>query len=106
MPYLYILRCVDESYYTGSTWVLETRVWQHQNGFGGKYTAQRRPVELVYCEYCDRIVDAYAREQPVKGWSRRKKEALMAGDTNLLHEWARCQNASRREETPDPGLVI
>jgi putative endonuclease len=79
--WLYILRCADGSYYTGTTRAdLEQRVAEHQAGTFPGYTATRRPVELLYSEFFDGIVDAIAAERQVKGWSRVKKEALMAGD--------------------------
>jgi putative endonuclease len=94
MPYMYILECADGSYYTGSTKDLERRMWEHQNGLGANHTAKRLPVKLVYCEECDRIDDAFYREKQVQGWSRKKKEALMVSDTNLLHMLAECKNES------------
>lgn len=94
MPYMYILECSDGSYYTGSTWDLERRLWEHQNGLGAKHTAKRLPVKLVYCEECERVEDAYIREKQIQGWSRKKKQALMAGDTNRLHQLAECRNQS------------
>ncbi len=92
MPYMYILECVDGSYYTGSTKDLERRLWEHQNGLGANHTAKRLPVKLVYCEECDRIDDAFYREKQVQGWSRKKKEALMASDYNQIHLLAVCKN--------------
>ncbi|HHD81681.1 MAG TPA: GIY-YIG nuclease family protein [Campylobacterales bacterium] len=53
--YTYILKCSDNSYYTGSTKDLEKRLWQHQNGEGANHTKKRLPVELVYAEAYDRI---------------------------------------------------
>ena len=94
MPYMYILECADGSYYTGSTWDLERRLWEHQNGLGAKHTAKRLPVTLLYCEECERIEDAYIREKQIQGWSRKKKQALMAGDMNQIHHLAECQNES------------
>ncbi|MFM2006097.1 MAG: hypothetical protein RLZZ09_1752 [Pseudomonadota bacterium] len=94
MPFVYILECADGSYYTGSTWDLERRLWEHNNGLGAKHTAKRLPVKLVFCEACDRIEDAYMREKQIQGWSRKKKEALMAGDWERVHGFAECQNAS------------
>jgi putative endonuclease len=91
---MYILQCADGSYYTGSTWNLERRFWEHQNGLGANHTAKRLPVKLVYCEQCDRIEDAYIREKQIQGWSRKKKEALFAGDTSALHQLAKCRNES------------
>jgi len=94
MPYVYILECADGSYYTGSTWNLERRLWEHRNGLGAKHTAKRLPVKLVFCEECERVEDAYIREKQIQGWSRKKKEALMAGDWRRVHGLAECQNAS------------
>ncbi len=94
MAHMYILECADGSYYTGSTINLERRLWQHQNGLGAKHTAKRLPVTLVYCEWFDRVSDAFYREKQVQRWTRRKKEALIAGDSNGLHELAVCQNES------------
>jgi putative endonuclease len=85
--WLYILRCADNSYYVGSTRAdLETRVAQHQAGLFGGYTSTRRPVQLVFSEYFDRIADAIAAERKVKGWSRAKKEALMANNFDRLRQ--------------------
>ena len=75
MPYMYILECADGSYYTGSTWDVEKRVWEHQQRLGANYTKQRLPVKLVYSEEYERIDDAFNREKQVQGWSRRKKKA-------------------------------
>lgn len=94
MPYMYMLECADGSYYTGSTWSLEKRVEQHQRGIGANHTAKRLPVKLVYYEEFARIADAYEREKQVQGWSRKKKQALIAGNTNQLHRLAECQNES------------
>lgn len=82
---VYILRCSDGSYYTGLTKQgIEARVWEHNAGIYDGYTAKRRPVELVFHEVYDRIIDAIARERRIKGWSRRKKEALVALDYEAL----------------------
>ncbi|HXR45131.1 MAG TPA: GIY-YIG nuclease family protein [Pseudolysinimonas sp.] len=75
---MYILRCGDGSYYVGSTRNIEHRLWQHSTGAGSAYTSKRMPVELVFLQEFDRIDEAYAREKQVQGWSRRKREALIA----------------------------
>jgi putative endonuclease len=78
---VYMLRCADGSYYVGSTrQEVEARVWEHNNLPIEGYTTRRRPVTLVFTETYDRITDAIARERQIKGWSRRKKEALIALD--------------------------
>jgi len=81
---MYILKCVDGSYYTGSTWHLEQRIEEHNSGIGANYTSKRLPVELVYYEFYERVSDAFYREKQVQGWSRRKKEALIDGKPDLL----------------------
>jgi putative endonuclease len=87
--FMYILKCVDDSYYTGSTNNLIRRIKQHQDGEGANYTIDRLPVELVYVEIYDRIDDAFFREKQVQGWTRRKKEALIRSDTNALKEFSK-----------------
>ncbi len=94
MSHMYILECIDGSYYTGSTIDLERRLWEHQNALGANYTVKRLPVKLVYCEFFEHVADAFRREKQVQGWARRKKEALMTGENNLLHQFAQCQNNS------------
>jgi putative endonuclease len=70
--WVYILRCSDGSFYTGTARAgLDKRVSEHNSGHYG-YTASRRPVTLVFSQWSDRIVDAIAAERQIKGWSRRK----------------------------------
>lgn len=83
--YVYIVRCRDGSFYTGSTrGSLEDRINQHNAGSYGGYTATRRPVALFYSEYFDRVTDAVSAERQIKGWSRAKKEALASGNFEAL----------------------
>ena len=98
--YMYILRCADGSYYTGSTTDLQRRVHQHQNGEGANYTKKRLPVELVYYEEYDRIDEAFYREKQVQGWSRKKKEALIEGKFEELHQHAKCKNETHYNNVP------
>ncbi|MDR6559447.1 putative endonuclease [Arthrobacter pascens] len=83
MPYVYMLRCSDKSYYVGSTVNLEWRLAQHHSG-DAAYTRRRRPVELVWAEEFERIDDAFFREKQVQGWSRAKREALIKGNYAAL----------------------
>jgi putative endonuclease len=92
--YMYILLCANGAYYTGSTQHLELRLAQHQNGEGANFTRKHLPVKLVYYETYERIDQAFYREKQVQGWSRKKKEALIKGETNLLHPLSECQNAT------------
>ena len=90
MAWLYLLRCADDSYYCGSTRAdLERRVSEHNAGAHAGFTAARRPVSLVFSQEFDRVDDAIAAERQVKGWSRAKKEALIAGDAERLKLLAR-----------------
>jgi len=84
MAYMYILKCSDSSYYTGSTKDMEKRLWQHENGEGANHTKVRLPVTLVYVEQYDRVEEAFAREKQIQGWSRKKKEALICGNMDDL----------------------
>ncbi len=87
---VYILRCRDGHYYVGSTrGSLERRVGEHNAGIVDGYTKPRRPVTLVYSQWFERMTEAFAAERQLKGWSRVKKEALIAGDFTLLPELAR-----------------
>jgi putative endonuclease len=90
--YMYILKCSDDSYYTGSTKYLELRIAQHQNGQGANHTKKRLPVSLVYYEVFDRIDEAFYREKQIQGWSRKKKEALINNKPEDLHLLSVCQN--------------
>ena len=93
--YVYILKCSDHSYYTGITSNLDRRLAQHHFGNNpDSYTFSRRPLELVYA--CDFINprQAIAFEKQVKGWTRAKKEALIAEDWSKIKLLARCANSS------------
>lgn len=90
--YMYILECSDGSYYTGSTIDFERRLQQHQNGEGANHTKKRLPVSLVYYEEYNRIDEAFYREKQIQGWSRRKKEALIASCEKSLKEATQCIN--------------
>jgi len=82
----YILKCADGSYYSGSARDLELRCEQHASGLGSEYTAKRLPVELVWTMECETVAAAYSVEKRIHGWSRAKREALIAGRFDLLPE--------------------
>jgi putative endonuclease len=90
--FIYMVRCSDGSYYIGSATGedISKRIDEHNAGVYEGYTSRRRPVELVWSEHFERITDAIAVERKLKGWSRAKKEALVAGD------WRRISELSRR----------
>ncbi len=93
--WMYILRCSDGSYYVGSTNALDLRLAEHEAGEGGRYTSCRLPVKLVYSDVFPSVGQAYAAEVQVKGWSRAKKEALIAGRYELLPALAKSRGGSR-----------
>ena len=75
---VYIVECSDGSYYTGLTkQAVEARIWEHNAGIYKGYTSTRRPVRLVFAETYDRMIEAIARELQIKGWNRKKKQALI-----------------------------
>lgn len=76
--YTYMLECRDGSLYTGWTNDLEKRVACHNAGKGGKYTASRRPVKLVYYETFATKQEAMRREYAIKQLSRKEKMELVA----------------------------
>lgn len=75
--YVYMLRCRDDSLYTGWTNNLEKRLKAHNSGKGGKYTASRRPVELVYFETFPTKQEAMSREYAIKQLTRAQKLELL-----------------------------
>ena len=75
--YVYILRCVDDTLYTGITNNLERRLKAHNAGTASKYTRARRPVDMVYQEEVETKGDALRREYQIKAMSRIQKQALI-----------------------------
>ncbi len=98
MPWVYILRCSDRSYYIGSTTDLERRLWEHQTGFYKGYTSSRLPVELVWSADFPTEHDAFLFERQVKGWTRAKKEALIQGEWNRIHEIVKQERRERESK--------
>jgi putative endonuclease len=93
--YVYILKCVDSSYYTGHTDDLEKRLAEHSSGaIPSCYTYKRRPVQLVFNQSFGSREEALAAEQQIKGWSRAKKEAMMKGD------WAEVSRLAKNRVHP------
>ncbi len=84
----YILRCSNGVYYTGHTDDIDRRIAEHQSGAIKGYTHDKRPVELMWAEEFPTRAEALEAELRVKGWSRAKKEALIAGDWKRLSEAA------------------
>ncbi len=87
--YIYILKCADDSYYTGSTTNLEYRIETHRMGLGGRWTSARLPIQVLFTEDFPDMDQALAAERQIKGWNRAKKEALINKRFDLLPELAR-----------------
>jgi putative endonuclease len=93
-----MLKCSDGSFYVGSTrTTLEMRLGEHDAGAYDGYTASRRPVTLVWSQEFPVITDAIVVERRIKGWSRAKKEALIAGDFACIKRLAK--RRSRRSSS-------
>ena len=77
--YVYILRCADDTLYTGISTNLDRRVKEHNSndGKGAKYTRVRQPVRLVYSEQVDNRSEASKREALIKKLSRKDKLVLI-----------------------------
>jgi len=97
--FVYMLQCADGAYYIGSHRGddLQVRVAEHNSGYRKKaWTYRRRPVALVWSEHFTLITDAIACERRLKGWSRAKKEALIAGDYARIVELSNAKPRSPR----------
>lgn len=75
---VYILRCADDTLYTGITNDLPARLVAHEGGCGAKYTKGRAPLELVYQENCENRSAASKREREIKKLPRDLKKELIA----------------------------
>lgn len=86
LHYIYIVRCADDTLYTGWTTDLTKRISAHNAGTGAKYTRARRPVTLLYHETFETKEEALRREYAIKQLPREKKLQLI--------------QSQKQEETP------
>ncbi|MBI4745605.1 MAG: GIY-YIG nuclease family protein [Deltaproteobacteria bacterium] len=89
--HVYVLMCADDSYYTGHTDNLEKRIAEHQSA-ACAYTSTRLPVKLLFSQEFPTREEALASEQRIKGWSRKKKEAMIRGDWEEVSRLAKSKN--------------
>lgn len=103
MSYIvYILRCSDETLYTGLTSDLEKRINEHESGLViNSYTYSRRPVYFEWAREFPSYDEAINFERQIKGWSRAKKDALIKDDWELIHRIVRDER-KRRERKKNP----
>jgi predicted GIY-YIG superfamily endonuclease len=95
--WVYILHCADNSYYTGHTDNLDKRIVEHQMGEIEGYTSTRLPVKVVFADEFPTREEALAHERQIKGWGRKKKEAMMRGD------WAEVSRLACKKTPFDPS---
>ena len=74
--YVYIVECKDKSFYTGITWNLRKRIFEHNSGLNIS-TKSKIPVKLVYWEKLPDRIEAAKREKEIRGWGRIKKMKLV-----------------------------
>ena len=98
--YVYIVECIDKSYYTRVTNNLERRLWEHNNDNNPlACTFKRRPLLLKYCQRFQDINQAIAWGKQLKGWSRKKKEALFADNWDEIIRLAKSNSSNRPSST-------
>jgi len=99
--YIYILECSDGSYYTGHTDDVDSRVSAHKLGlFTNCYRYTRRPIKVLYVAQFSTRDDAFRAERQIKGWSRKKKRALINGDLQVLKYLSKNSDAKYKEYNP------
>lgn len=104
--WVYIVECSNGLYYTGSTTDLEQRIVDHNTGRFDGFTSKYLPVKLIWFEEFVDIRDAIVLERQIKGWSRKKKEALMNGDINLLHRLLRSTYSKMKNHSSTRSIAL
>jgi predicted GIY-YIG superfamily endonuclease len=103
VPWVYILRCGDNTFYVGHSDDLKSRVRWHRTGLGARHTARRLPVDLVYKERHPSTLAAVERERQIKRWSAEKKAALISGDLAELKRLSKRRRTKARRVRSRPG---
>ena len=100
--YVYILECADKSFYIGVANNLERRFQEHEMGINRNcYTYLRRPLKIVFYEIFDNPNLAIAFEKQLKGWNRKKKEALINKQFHLLPELSKSKSNPQSSTSSD-----
>jgi len=101
---IYVIKCSDGTYCTGLTKELDARSQEHQTGtHPDAYTFSRRPIELVWSEVAGSYQEAFQWEHQIKGWSKAKKEALIRGDIDGIHEIVKTERKKREKTKSRPN---
>ena len=103
--WIYILRCADDSYYTGHTDNLESRIAQHQSGNCDGRTSTRRPVKLVWSQAVSTREAALSAEMQIKGWGRKKKAAMIRSEWQAVNRLGRGKHRQERA-APDAATSL
>ena len=82
--FMYMLECNDGSYYIGHTDDIDRRIIEHTQGKVSGYTKIRLPIKVVYVQDFGTRDEALIAERQIKGWSRKKKEALIKNDWEMI----------------------
>jgi putative endonuclease len=102
--YVYLLLCAEGSIYTGITDAIDRRIAEHHNGINKTaYTYRRRPVQLIFQQEFNDVLQAIFFEKKLKKWSAKKKMALVEGNLDLLQILSECRNATHCKYRPDHG---
>lgn len=105
--FVYILKCSDQTYYTGITNNPERRILEHNSGENRNcYTFKRLPVEMIYCEKFTDFNLAIIWEKKIKDWSRKKKEALVKENWDQLKILAACKNETSHKNVLEPNETV
>lgn len=88
--YVYILKCSDNTFYTGVTSNIDKRLTEHIDGkHKNSYTFNRRPLSLEFYAEFSNVQQAITKEKQIKKWSQKKKVALINGDFDSLPNLAK-----------------
>ena len=90
--WVYILKCADNKFYAGSSTDIDKRLVEHETGVYSGFTKKRFLLVLAFSQRFSTIEDAIRAEKMTKGWTRKKKEAQINFDFDLLHKLAKCTN--------------
>jgi len=100
--YVYILKCSDNLLYVGVTNNVARRFEEHEAGLNKNcFTFKRRPLELIFSQFFNDIVQAIYFEKKIKKWSSNKKLALAGEDYDLLEILSECRNATHHKYKPN-----
>lgn len=99
LAFVYILQSADGTYYVGHSVNVPERLRKHRLGIGSKHTHDHPLIILVHVEGPLIPADAVRRELQLKRWSRAKKEALIRGDLDNLHDLSRSREHLQRSRT-------